>query len=112
MGLARTVALALSAGAAVTGVACSRAAPATDDPFVGMERVTRYSCIRVLSLRVTLNATSASVTIDNDGPYTLPQTGARTDMTTYSDGQRTLTIARGQVYLTLGRMAAEQCTRS
>jgi hypothetical protein len=69
-----------------------------------------YSCSKVQSLRVKLEATSASVTIDGDGPYTLPQTTGRADLTVYSDGQRTLQLSRNEVQFGQGRGQLQLCT--
>ncbi len=70
-----------------------------------------FSCSKVLSLRVKLEATSASVTIDGDGPYVLPQTTGRADLTVYSDGQRTLQLSRNEVQFGQGRGQLQLCTR-
>jgi hypothetical protein len=66
-------------------------------PLEGPRPVATYSCGIVLVLRVRLDATSAAVTAEGDGPYTLPLTSGRSDFTVYSDGTRVLQIYRGDV---------------
>ncbi len=70
-----------------------------------------YSCQSVLVLRVRVESTSASVTIDGDGPYTLPQVGARADFAVYSDGTRTLEVYQSRVSFGMGRSARQACSR-
>ncbi len=92
--------------------ACASRPPVVGSPLESPRPTVTYSCVKVLKLRVRIEATSASVTIDNDGPYVLTQTSGRADVTVYSDGQRTLQISRTQVAFAAGRGPSELCSRS
>jgi hypothetical protein len=92
--------------------ACASRPPVVGSPLESPQPTVTYSCVKVLKLRVRIDATSASVTIDNDGPYVLPQTSARLDVAVYSDGQRTLQIFRSQAYFSVGRGQPETCSRA
>ena len=90
---------------------CAATTPLPGTASAGSRFPVTYSCSKVQSLRVKIEATSASVTIDGDGPYTLPQTTGRADLTVYSDGQRTLQLARNDVQFGQGRGQLQLCTR-
>jgi hypothetical protein len=70
-----------------------------------------YLCPPSVSLRVRLSATSATITVDNDGPFTLPQVSGRTDYTVYSDGVHVLQISRDAAAFGTGRVL-HACSRN
>lgn len=84
--------------------------PSIDQLLSGPRPAVNYSCQSVLRLRVRLESTSASVTVDGDGPYTLPQVSGRTDYSVFSDGTRVLEVYRGRVSFGVGRGALQACT--
>jgi membrane-bound inhibitor of C-type lysozyme len=71
-----------------------------------------YSCAPTLSLRVRVGATSATVMVDGDGPFTLPQVTSRSDYAVYSDGAHTLQLYRDQASYGVGRGLLHPCSRS
>jgi hypothetical protein len=73
---------------------------------------TSYACARLQSLRVRMNATSVTVTIDGDGPYTLPLVMSRPDLTSFSDGQYVFRIINGETSFGGTRGALQPCTRT
>lgn len=92
--------------------ACAPRSSVVGTPLNGPQPVTVYSCGPVLSLRVRLDATSAAITAEGDGPYTLSQVSGRSDYTVYSDGTRVLQIYRGDVSFGLTPRVLFPCTRS
>ncbi len=99
--------LALSAGSA-----CAPRTSAVGTPLDGPRPTVTYACSAVLSLRVRLDASSAAVTIDGDGPYTLSQVSGRSGFTVYSDGQRVLEIRDSIVSFGLTPRILQACIRS
>jgi hypothetical protein len=91
--------------------ACAPRASEIGQPLTGPAVTVTYGCQSVLQLRVRLESTSASVTVDGDGPYTLPQVAGRTEFSMYSDGTRTLEVFRGRVSFGIGRGVLQACTR-
>ncbi len=91
--------------------ACASRASTVGGPLNSPGVTITYSCQSVLALRVRLEATSASVVVDGNGPYTLPQVTGRTDFTVYSDGARTLEVSQGRVSFGAGRGVLQACTR-
>lgn len=70
-----------------------------------------YLCPPTVNLRVRLGATSATIMVDNDGPFTLPQVTGRADFTMYSDGLHVLQISRDNASYGTGR-ALHACSRN
>ena len=98
--------------AVVLLTACaSRQGSAVGAPLSGPTTAT-YSCAPTLSLRVRLGGTSATIMVDGDGPFTLPQVTGRSDYTVYSDGAHTLQIYRDTASYGIGRGQLHPCTRS
>ena len=89
----------------------SRQGSAVGTPLSGPATIT-YSCAPTLSLRVRLGGTSATIMVDGDGPFTLPQVTGRSDYTVYSDGAHTLQIYRDTASYGSGRGQLHPCTRS
>ena len=58
------------------------------------------------------SATSTTIMIDNDGPFTLPQTTSRAGLTVYSDGFHTVQIYQDQASYSEGRGQLRACVRS
>ena len=71
-----------------------------------------YACTRLQSLRVRINGSSATVTLDGDGPYTLPLVTSRPDLTAYSDGQYIFRIMGSEAQFGGTRGALQACTRT
>jgi hypothetical protein len=90
---------------------CAPRASVVGQPLNGPSPTVTYACQSVLSLRVRIESTSASVTVDGDGPYTLPQVSGRTDFIRYADGTRTLELNQGRVSFGIGRGVLQVCTR-
>jgi hypothetical protein len=91
--------------------ACAPRASTVGGPLNGPAPTITYSCQSVLSLKVRIESTSASVTVDGDGPYTLPQVAGRLDYAVYADGTRTLELFRGRVSFGIGRGVLQACTQ-
>ncbi len=70
-----------------------------------------YLCPPTVNLRVRLSATSATIMVDNDGPFTLPQVTERADHSVYSDGLHVLQIAGDNASYGTGRRLRE-CSRN
>ncbi len=95
-----------------TGSGCAPRTSAVGTPLEGSRPTVTYACTAVLALRVRLDASSASVTIDGDGPYTLSQVSGRSGFTVYSDGQRVLEIRDSIVSFGLTPRILQACIRS
>lgn len=91
---------------------CAGRPPKPGTPLRPQVVTLSYACTRIQSLRVRMNASSAAVTVDGDGPYTLPLTIARPDAQQFSNGQYTLRIADGETYFGGTRGALQTCTRT
>jgi hypothetical protein len=89
--------------------ACAPRASSVGGPLNGPSVTVTYSCQSVLSLKVRIESTSASVVVDGDGPYTLPQVASRMDYAVYADGTRTLEVFRGRVSFGIGRGVLQAC---
>ena len=105
-----TRALGVLALSAVSG--CAPRTSAVGTPLDGPRPTVTYACSAVLSLRVRLDASSAAVTIDGDGPYILSQTAGRSGFTVYSDGQRVLEIRESAVSFGLTPRLVQGCVSS
>ncbi len=92
------------------GGACAPRTSAVGTPLPGSRPVVVYACSTVLALRVRFDASSAAVTIDGDGPYTLPQTRGRSGFTVYTDGQRVLELRESLVSFGLTPRILQTCT--
>jgi hypothetical protein len=92
------------------GAGCAPRTSAVGTPLPGARPVVSYACSTVLSLRVRFDASSAAVTIDGDGPYTLPQTRGRSGYTVYTDGQRVLELRESMVSFGLTPRVLQACT--
>jgi hypothetical protein len=94
------------------GSGCAPRTSAVGTPLPGDRPVVVYACSAVLSLRVRLDASSATVTIDGDGPYTLPQTRGRSGFTVYTDGQRVFELRESLVSFGLTPRLLQACTQA
>ncbi len=70
-----------------------------------------YLCAPMTNLRVRLSGTTATIMVDSDGPYTLPQVTGRADYALYSDGTHVLQLSRDNTYYGIGRRLRE-CSRN
>jgi hypothetical protein len=71
-----------------------------------------YSCENGPRLQVRLDGPSASVIVDGEGPFTLPQLSSSGDLTVFSDGRRVLQIRAGRVSWAIGRATPVLCLSS
>ena len=94
------------------GGACTPRTSAVGTPLEGPTPTVTYACSTVLSLRVRLDASSAAVTIDGDGPYILSQVAGRAGVTSYSDGQRVLEFRESAVSFGLTPRILQACIRA
>jgi hypothetical protein len=92
--------------------ACTPRTSAVGTPLHGAPPIVSYACSSILSLRVRLDASSAAVTIDGDGPYTLSQVVGRSGVTVYTDGQRVLEFRESVVSFGLTPRVLQACTRA
>jgi hypothetical protein len=97
-------------GVALLAACASRQGSTVGTPLVTPTSVS-YLCPPTVNLRVRISATSATIMVDNDGPYTLPQVTSRTDYSVYSDGQHVLQISRDNASYGIGRRLRE-CSRN
>lgn len=81
-------------GAALLTACASRQGSTVGAPLDAPSSSASYLCPPTMNLRVRISATSATIMVDNDGPYTLPQVTTRADVSVYSDGQHELQISR------------------
>ncbi len=96
----------------VLGVAvgCGSRMSTIGTPLRGTPPTVSYSCGSTLALRVRIDATSATITADGEGPFTLPQSSGRSDFTVFSDGARVLQIYRGETSYGLVGRVLQPCT--
>ncbi len=94
------------------GGACTPRSSAVGAPLHGPPPTVTFACSSVLSLRVRLDASSAAVTIDGDGPYTLSQVVGRSGVTVYTDGQRVLEFRESVVSFGLTPRILQACIRA
>ena len=92
--------------------ACGPVRSGVGTPLPTTNPVIAYVCAPMLNLRVRIDGTSATVYVDSDGPYTLPQMSGRSDYTVYSDGQHVLQIYQSNASYGIGRSRLQPCTRA
>lgn len=92
--------------------ACAPSQGGVGRPIRNANPTISFVCTPMLNLRVRFDATSATVTEDGDGPFTLPQISGRSDYTVYSDGQHVLQIAQNTASYGIGRGRLQPCTRA
>ncbi len=93
-------------------IACAPRPGGVGTPLPKANPTFSYVCAPMLNLRVRFDATSASVTADGDGPFTLPQVTGRSDYTVYSDGQHVLQVYQNNASYGIGRARLQPCTRA
>jgi hypothetical protein len=71
-----------------------------------------YVCTPMVNLRAHFNATSVTLFVDGEGPFTLPQVTGRSDYTVYSDGEHVLQIYQGNASYGIGRGRLQPCARA
>lgn len=91
---------------------CAGRPPRPGTPLRPQVVTLSYACTRIQSLRVRMNQTSAAVTVDGDGPYTLSLVTARPELQQFTNGQYTLRIADGETFFGGTRGALQSCTRT
>ena len=92
--------------------ACGPVRSGVGTPLPKTNPTISYVCAPMLNLRARFDATSATLYIDGDGPYTLPQVSGRSDYTVYSDGQHVLQIYQSNASYGIGRGRLQPCTRA
>ncbi|MBC7843042.1 MAG: hypothetical protein H7099_12050 [Gemmatimonadaceae bacterium] len=92
--------------------ACGSQRSGVGTPLPKTNPTISFVCTPMLTLRVRFDATSATVYVDGDGPYSLPQVNGRSDYTVYSDGQHMLQIYQSNASYGIGRARLQPCTRS
>jgi hypothetical protein len=93
-------------------LACAAPRSAIGTPLPRANPTYSYVCTPMLNLRVRFDATSATVTADGEGPFTLPQVTGRSDYTVYSDGQHVLQVYQSNASYGIGRARLQPCTRA
>lgn len=98
------------ASIAVVTACASRQGSTVGAPLVAPSSET-YTCAPTRVLHVRIRGTSATIMVDNDGPFTLPQATSRADIAVYSDGYHTLQISRDQASYGVSRGQMRACSR-
>jgi hypothetical protein len=91
--------------------ACGPAQTGVGKPLRNANPTISFICTPMLNLRVRFDATSATVTADGEGPFTLPQVTSRSDFSLYSDGQHVLQISQNSASYGIGRARLQPCSR-